>query len=574
MPKELALGAPRRLATPASIGVAIVVLLPVVAGLVGTLLPSLGLIRGDAGSDHGTPPIFRVLADAQFGRAVLLSLFTGVFSTALAFALAAAFCASAAGRRRSGRFWLVLTPILAAPHAAIAIGVAFLIAPSGWIVRLLSPWLTGWDVPPDVITVGDGAGLALIGTLVIKEFPFIVLMTLSASRQVPVALHLRTASALGYSPQGAWLKIILPQLYRQLRLPVYAVLAYSVSVVDMSLILGPTGPPTLGVLAFRWLVGPNAGAYPLGAAAALLLLGVGVVAIGVWRLGERVLAVVGRRALARGRRGSGAIAARFGRLSGGAAFTMGGAALLAIGIWSVAEVWRFPAPFPSAWSFGTWRTQSSAVGNLVFTTLALAISSTAIALLLVVPWLESTTRHRGQRSRLDAAIVYGPLLIPQIAFMFGLQVFLVRLRIDGTFLSVVWVHVVFVVPYLFIALADPWGSLDPRYERTALALGASRTRVFLKIRLPMLFGPLAVAAAIGFSVSVAQYLPTLFAGGGRISTLTTETIALAASGDRRVISVYAFIQAALPLAAIVAAVTLPRFVAARHTPFARAGKWR
>jgi ABC-type uncharacterized transport system, permease component len=42
--------------------------------------------------------------------------------------------------------------------------------------------------------------------------------------------------------------VILPILYGQLRLPIYAVLAFSLSVVDMALILGPTTPPTLATL--------------------------------------------------------------------------------------------------------------------------------------------------------------------------------------------------------------------------------------------------------------------------------------------------------------------------------------
>ena len=41
-------------------------------------------------------------------------------------------------------------------------------------------------------------------------------------------------------PVQAWLKVVLPQVYPQIRLPVYAVLAYALSVVDMAIVLGPT----------------------------------------------------------------------------------------------------------------------------------------------------------------------------------------------------------------------------------------------------------------------------------------------------------------------------------------------
>jgi putative thiamine transport system permease protein len=84
--------------------------------------------------------------------------------------------------------------------------------------------------------------------------------------------------------------------------------------------------------------------------------------------------------------------------------------------------------------------------------------------------------------------------------------------------------------------------------------------VFWRIKVPMLLRPILIAFAIGFAVSVAQYLPTLFAGGGRFVTLTTEAVALNSGGDRRVTAVFAFLQAALPLIAFALAFALPAWV--------------
>ena len=75
--------------------------------------------------------------------------------------------------------------------------------------------------------------------------------------------------------------------------------------------------------------------------------------------------------------------------------------------------------------------------------------------------------------------------------------------------------------------------------------------------------PLLTAAAIGFGVSVAQYLPTLFLGAGRIATLTTEAVTLSSGSDRRIIAVYGVLQAALPLFTFALALILPA-LAFRH----------
>jgi len=124
------------------------------------------------------------------------------------------------------------------------IGFAFLIAPSGWLVRLAAPLLLG-DAPPDLPIPGDRLGLTLAAGLWLKETPFLLLAVFAGMNQLPVARSLDIARSLGYGPAMAWLKVILPFLYGQLRLPIYAVLAFSLSVVDMALILGPTTPPTL-----------------------------------------------------------------------------------------------------------------------------------------------------------------------------------------------------------------------------------------------------------------------------------------------------------------------------------------
>jgi putative thiamine transport system permease protein len=57
---------------------------------------------------------------------------------------------------------------------------------------------------------------------------------------------------------------------------------------------------------------------------------------------------------------------------------------------------------------------------------------------------------------------------------------------------------------------------------------------------------LLAAVAIGFSVSVAQYLPTLYAGAGRFATVTTETVSLSGGGDPRALAVQALLQLLLP----------------------------
>jgi putative thiamine transport system permease protein len=137
---------------------------------------------------------------------------------------------------------------------------------------------------------------------------------------------------------------------------------------------------------------------------------------------------------------------------------------------------------------------------------------------------------------------------------------LIVLNIDGSWLAVAWSHLVFVLPYVFLSLADPYRAWDDRYTRTALCLGSKPWRVLRCVKLPMLLRPILVAVAVGFAVSVGLYLPTLFAGAGRFDTLTTEAVSLAASGNRRVIGAYALMQMSLPILAFVLAAAVPAWI--------------
>lgn len=198
------------------------------------------------------------------------------------------------------------------------------------------------------------------------------------------------------------------------------------------------------------------------------------------------------------------------------------------------------------------------IGDPLVTTLVTGLASTLLAILLTVGCLEREIQTGRRVSQKALLMLYLPLIVPQITFVFGLQLlFIGSGGGDYRLTALVLVHLVFVLPYVFLSLADPWRALDRRYEIIATALGRSRLSVLVSIRLPMLVRPILTALALGFAVSVGQYLPTLLIGEGRLSTITTEAVALASGNNRRVIGVYALLQTILPFLAFVLFALIP-----------------
>jgi putative thiamine transport system permease protein len=538
-----------------------VFLAPIAAGLLGTLLPAFGVLPALGGTQPTLDAWRSLLAAPGLATALRLTLTTGIAATALALGLTLGFCASFQGTRLFARIQRLLAPLLAIPHAAFAIGIAFLFAPSGWIARILSPWLTGWARPPDLALIQDPFGIAMTLALVAKEVPFLLLMTLAALGQTPADRVLALGRTMGYGRIAAWLKLVLPLVYPQIRLPLFAVLAYSLSTVEVALILGPTTPPPLAPLVLRWFVDADLALRFQAAAGATLQLAVVAAAIAAWHLAERVATPLGVRWIeAGGRGGSGRICRAASGLGMALLLLAALATMAALAVWAFAERWRFPDALPASWTLRTLERAQGSLGDPLLTTLIAAGAATLIALALVIGCLEHEYRARIQVTRRALAVIYLPLLVPQIGFLFGVQILLLLTRMDGTWPALIAAHLLFVLPYVFLSLSEPYRALDPRYAQTAACLGRSRLFVFAAIKMPMLLRPLLAAAAVGFAVSVGQYLPTIFAGAGRLTTLTTEAIALASGADQRVAAVYAFIQGLLPMCGFALALFVPRLL--------------
>ena len=466
----------------------------------------------------------------------------------------------------------ILVPILAAPHAAIAIGLAFLLAPSGWLARLFSPWLTAWELPPNLATVQDLWGLSLLFGLVIKELPFLWLVILVALKQIDVSRQLTLAQSMGYSHTSAWCRVIAPQLYQLIRLPVLVVLVYSLSTVDMAQMLGPNNPPTLALATMRWYNDTNLQLL-LPASAAAVLLGILIaVSILLWELGVHMVIHLNKVLIrARGRGQSVGDASKLrvvtstltGVLTTALTITviLGLLSLVVLAVWSMTWRWSFPDALPTSWSFSYWLQLTTHVPLALKHSLIMAFFSSGLALTLSIAWLEVQDRYGGHLYRLTLWFIYLPLLVPQIAFLYGLKVGFLRLGLNGSMVTVIWAHLLFVFPYTMLSLVDSWRALDQRYLQVASSLGRSWWHCFWRIKLSLLIRPLLLAWAIGVAVSISQYLPTLMIGAGRVESLTTEAVSLASGADRRLVGVYGLLQALVPLLAYTVALLLPRLMA-------------
>uniref|UniRef100_UPI0035666BE0 ABC transporter permease subunit n=1 Tax=Alteromonas stellipolaris TaxID=233316 RepID=UPI0035666BE0 len=217
-----------------------------------------------------------------------------------------------------------------------------------------------------------------------------------------------------------------------------------------------------------------------------------------------------------------------------------------------------------------WQTTLAALAEPFNNTVLLAVLVSGFSVIVATLALEAETfsGNNGPKSKpssffnggagaLLSLTLFLPLLVPGVAFLYGLVWFQLAYFNEAVWFHLFVSHLVYVLPYVFVSLAVAYRKFDPRYIQVAYGMGKTPWQVFVKIKLPLLFAPVLVAFALGLAISFSQYLPTLLSTGGRIATVTTEAVAAASGSSARLTAVYVIVQTLMPLLGFILAWWLP-----------------
>ncbi len=226
----------------------------------------------------------RLLNDPQLPQAAIATLVSTLIATLgalfIALSLVALFWPGKRWRHLSTRLpWL-----LAVPHVAFASSALLLFAEGGLFYQVCTVCSPPYD------RYGIGLGL----TLAVKESAFVlwaIYAVLPEKRLAPQKIVLQT---FGYGRFQTLNWLLLPAIAPVLGAVMLAVLAWSLSVVDVAIVLGPGNPPTLAVLAWQWLSQGDIQQQAKGTLLCLLLLlllaALAALGYGLWKVWRRTFA--------------------------------------------------------------------------------------------------------------------------------------------------------------------------------------------------------------------------------------------------------------------------------------------
>jgi putative spermidine/putrescine transport system permease protein len=154
--------------------------------------------------------------------------------------------------------------------------------------------------------------------------------------------------------------------------------------------------------------------------------------------------------------------------------------------------------------------------------LELAVSSSAIAVVVGVMAAYAVVRRHPSGSGLINALLLSPIVMPRIVLGVGLFILFATIGIYGTFWSIMLAHALMSLPFTFALTAAALIGLDSSIEEAAQDLGASRLRAFWAVVLPQIWVPIVLSSLIAFIGSLDQLESTIFLTRPGGNTLPVE----------------------------------------------------
>lgn len=198
-------------------------------------------------------------------------------------------------------------------------------------------------------------------------------------------------------------------------------------------------------------------------------------------------------------------------------------------------------------------------------TLLVALVATLVTLPLGVwlAWLLARRRFPGRT--IVETIVSLPLVMPPVAIGLILLKLLGRRGALGSLLERLGIEIAFTWKAVVVAMAimglpllvrtsrAGFEQVSRRYEDIAETLGATPTRVFFTISLPLAFRSIAAGALLAFSRAIGEFGATIMVAGaipGRTRTLAVAIFTLTEAGQDREAAVLLLIAVAIGFAAV------------------------
>lgn len=155
--------------------------------------------------------------------------------------------------------------------------------------------------------------------------------------------------------------------------------------------------------------------------------------------------------------------------------------------------------------------------------LSLTIAALATLVSCVIGTTSALALHRW-KDRLQAihhALVYTPLIMPDILIGISLLMLFVACQVECGFWTILIAHVTFCVSYVVMTVLARLQDFDDRIVEAAYDLGAGPWYTFFHVELPILMPGIVAGGLLAFTLSIDDVVITSFVNGAGTNTFPT-----------------------------------------------------
>jgi putrescine transport system permease protein len=202
-----------------------------------------------------------------------------------------------------------------------------------------------------------------------------------------------------------------------------------------------------------------------------------------------------------------------------------------------------------------------------FISLRLALISASAATLLGTLAAVTLVRFGRFRGKLVfAAMIYAPLVMPEVITGLSILLLFVAVSIDRGFWTVVIAHTTMAMCFVAVIVQSRLVDFDISLEEAAMDLGASPARTFFAVTLPLILPAIVAAWMLAFALSLDDLVIASFTTGPGATTLPIRIYSEVRLGVKPEMNAVCAIMIAVVGVAVIVASLLTKLSAARGAP--------
>ncbi len=220
--------------------------------------------------------------------------------------------------------------------------------------------------------------------------------------------------------------------------------------------------------------------------------------------------------------------------------------------------------FSFRWYARLWREQE--IWHALRNSMLVGVAATVVSTVLGTSAAFALHRYRTRLQAAHYALIYTPLVVPEILMGMSLLILFVSLRVQLGLFTVFLAHVTFCLSYVTMVVLARLQDFDYSIIEAAMDLGADWRQALWRVLIPLLAPGIMAGALLAFTLSIDDFVTTFFVAGAGATTLPIRVYSMIKHGATPLINALSTLLLALTFLVVWTAQRLIRDNSGRAVP--------